>query len=40
MILTYKDNDVRKAVALDQARAGTIEEALKNEQKLLYITTI
>ena len=33
MILTYKDNDVRKAVALDQARAETIEEALKNEQK-------
>lgn len=32
-ILTYRDRDLRTAVALEKARAHTIEEALDNEEK-------
>lgn len=32
-VLTYKDKDVRQAVALEQARAATVEEALADSQK-------
>ena len=32
-VLTYKDIDLRKAVALEKAKAKTVEEALKDEKK-------
>ncbi|WP_432776069.1 HsdR family type I site-specific deoxyribonuclease [Brevibacillus gelatini] len=32
-VLTYKDKDVRQAVALEQARATTVEEALADPKK-------
>lgn len=33
MVLTYKDNDLRQAVALEKAKAQTIDEALADEKK-------
>ena len=33
MVCTYKDNDVRRAVALEQAKAATEEEALADPKK-------
>ena len=33
MILTYRDKDLRKAIALEKAHAQTIEEALSDEKK-------
>ena len=33
MVLTYKDKDLRTAVALEKAKANTIEEALANAKK-------
>lgn len=33
MVLTYKDNDLRQAVALEKAKANTIEEALADPKK-------
>ena len=32
-VLTYKDNDLKRAVALEKAKATTLEEALANPQK-------
>nr|WP_153724328.1 HsdR family type I site-specific deoxyribonuclease [Heliorestis convoluta] len=32
-VMTYKDKDVRKAVALEQAKAATVEEALADPKK-------
>lgn len=32
-VLTFKDKDVRKAVALEKARASTVEEALSDPEK-------
>ncbi len=32
-VLTYKDIDLKKAVALERAKAKTVEEALKDEKK-------
>ncbi len=33
MVLTYKDSDLRRAVALDEAKADSEEEAWKDEEK-------
>lgn len=33
MVLTFKDKDVRQAVALEQAKAATVEEALADPKK-------
>lgn len=33
MVLTYKDNDLRQAVALEKAKAKTVKEALDDEKK-------
>ncbi|MBR1643537.1 MAG: type I restriction endonuclease subunit R, partial [Butyrivibrio sp.] len=44
MVLTYKDNDVRTVVALEKAKAATVEEALADPGKkqvfLTYMNTV
>lgn len=32
-VMTYRDKDIRQAVALEKSRAGTVEEALQDEKK-------
>ena len=42
MVLTYRDKDVRQAVALEKAKAATVEEAQSDPAKseVFYITWI
>ena len=39
-VLTFKDRDLRKCVALDKARAKTEKEAVSDPRKVKYITNI